>query len=133
MFETLLGIIPLTADAFQWLLRRSEKERENFASLCDRIAVVLETFVKASDDQRSSRNLCRELLVYVPEIEEIANPILEGNQLNEMAKALSEVCSAWSRHSASVGQEAYVSKSDLDEINAAAGHFRGLANLVRKK
>ena len=130
MFEALLKIVPLAADAFQWLLSRNEKEREQFGSLCDRIGELLQSFAKASDDERLSRNLCGELKVYVPAIKAMAAPILEKNQLTEMAQALSNVCDAWSRHSENIGKRSYAT-SDLREIDTAGGHFRGLARLVR--
>jgi hypothetical protein len=131
MFEALLKILPLTAKAFQWLLTQNDKERERFASLCERISEQLEGFAKASDDQRQSRNLCAELRVYVPEIEEIANGILTENQLKSMARELNSVCDAWSKHSEKVEKGLHITDSDLYEVQDAAGHFRGLAKLVR--
>ena len=131
MFEELLKIVPLTTSAFQWLISRNEKEREQFASLCKRISELMESFAKASDDQRRSRNLCAELRVYVPEIRKMADGILEDNQLSSMAESLSGVCDAWHKHSENLGQSSHAGNSDLGEVQDAAGHFRGLAKLVR--
>ena len=132
MFETLLGILPLVEDAYKWIVNRNEQEREKFASICERISNLLESFANASDNERKSRNLCEELRVYVPEIKKMAEGILEENQLNSMAEALDGVCDAWAKHSESLKQSSYESDSDLGEIDAAAGHFRALANLVQK-
>ncbi len=131
MFEALLKILPLTANAYQWLLGRNDKKKENFASLCERIGEVMESFANANEDQRKSKNLCGELRVYVPGIREMAKEILESNQLEEMAKELDDVCTAWSKHSEILEKGVHASDRDLLEIDGAAGHFRGLAKLVR--
>lgn len=131
MFEALLKVVPLTASAFQWLLAQDVKEREAFASLCQRISENLESFAKESDSQRRSRNLCAELKVYVPEIEGMAKRVLKENQLKEMAQSLSSVCDAWQEHSAKLGTNLHALDNDLYQVQDAAGHFRGIANLVR--
>lgn len=130
MFEALLKVLPLTASAFQWLLTQDTQEREAFASLCQRISENLESFAQESDSQRRSRNLCAELRVYVPEIEEMARHVLKENQLNDMAQSLSSVCDAWQKHSAKHGTDLHTLDNDLYQVQEAAGHFRGLANLV---
>ena len=131
MFEALLKVVPLSASALQWLLARNAREREKFASLCERISEQMETFAKASDDLRQSRNLCAELRVYVPEIEELSEDILTDNQLKSLARELNSVCDAWSKHSDKLGKGLHMTDSNLYEVQDAAGHFRGLAKLVR--
>lgn len=131
MFEVLLKIVPLTTSAFQWLLTQDAKEREEFASLCQRISENLESFAKESDSQRRSRNLCAELKVYVPEIEDMAKRVLKDNQLKDMAQSLSSVCDAWKEHSEKLKKSSHTFDSNLYEVQDAAGYFRGLAHLVR--
>jgi hypothetical protein len=133
MFEILLKVVPLSADAFKWLLSQQAKKREEFAFLCERISQNLESFAKASDDERQSRNLCHELRVYVPEIEKMANGILEDNQLKAMAQALNTVCKAWEEHREKQEKNSHIDARDLLEVEDAAGHFRGLANIVHPK
>ena len=127
MFEELLKVIPLASSGFQWLIGQKTAKKERFASLCDRICEQLESFANASDDQRQSRNLCAELKVYVPEIEEIAEDKLPENQLEDMASELNRVCEVWNRQHKSLA----ITSEELYEIHEAAGHFRGLANLIR--
>ena len=119
MFEALLKVVPLAASAFQWVLTQNARERENFAVLCESISENMESFAKASDDQRQSRNLCAELRVYVPEIEEIAKGILTDNQLKGMALELNSVCDAWGRHSEKIEKGSHIIASDLDEVQDA--------------
>ncbi len=131
MFEILLKVVPLTASVFNWFWNQSAKERENFAWICEHISETLESFAKASDDERQSRNLCQELKVYVPQIESLAENIVEDNQLKEMAQALDTVCDTWKAHREKQESNSHINSRDLLEIQDAAGHFRGLANLVR--
>lgn len=131
MFDALFKVVPLAGNGLQWLLERNAREREKFASLCDRISQQLESFAKASTDQRQSRNLCAELKVYVPELEQMAEDLVNGTQLRLMAAELNSVCEAWARHSAKMEDGLHVAERDLYEIEDAAGHFRGLATLVR--
>src|SRR5215510_5324173 len=98
MFEILLKVVPLSVDAFKWLFNRQDRKKEEFASLCERITENLESFARANDDERRSRNLCNELKVYVPAIEKMAEGILEDNQLKDMAEALNTVCETWKEH-----------------------------------
>ena len=46
MFEILLKIVPLTTDAFKWLLSQSAKKREDFALICDRISEILRALLR---------------------------------------------------------------------------------------
>jgi len=131
MFEILLKVLPLSADAFKWLLNQKARKREEFASLCERITENLESFAKASDDERQSRNLCNELKVYVPVIEKMAEGIIGDNQLKDMAVALNTVCETWKEHREKQENNLHIDARDLLEVQDAAGHFRGLANLVR--
>ena len=95
MFETLLKLVPVAGSAFQWLTKVNQDKRDKFATLCDEIKILLETYAKATDDQRLSRNLCAELRVYVPDIEKIAEGLLDTNQLTAMANELNTVCDRW--------------------------------------
>jgi hypothetical protein len=131
MFEILLKVVPLSVDAFKWLFNRQDRKREEFASLCERITENLESFARASDDERRSRNLCNELKVYVPAIENMAEGIMEDNQLKDMAEALNTVCETWKEHREKQENNLHVDARDLLEVQDAAGHFRGLATLVR--
>src|SRR5215510_8216664 len=131
MFEILLKVVPLSVDAFKWLFNRQDRKKEEFASLCERITENLESFARANDDERRSRNLCNELKVYVPAIEKMAEGILEDNQLKDMAEALNTVCETWKEHREKQENNLHIDARDLLEVQDAAGHFRGLANLVR--
>ena len=131
MFEALLSAVKLAGSSLQWMLQLNNEKRKNLAALFDRISANLESFAKSRDDQGQSRNLCMELRVYVPEIKNIAQGMLESTQLESMAFELENACAAWAAHSASVGQDSERGGDDLFEIQSAAGHFRGLAALVR--
>jgi len=63
MFEALLKFVPLLGSAFQWLLTQNDTERKEFASLCQKISKTFDSFAKASDDERGSRDLCTKLRV----------------------------------------------------------------------
>ncbi|MES9822694.1 MAG: hypothetical protein ABW165_02605 [Candidatus Thiodiazotropha sp.] len=131
MFELLIKILPLAKGAYNWLVELNDKEKQQFASICENIIKLLASYSNASDNERLSRNLCGELRVYVPEIKEMANNILEENQLNDMDESLDGVCNAWANHSKKHNHNSTISDSDLNEIDVAAGHFRALANIVR--
>lgn len=131
MFETLLKLVPLVGSAFQWLTKVNKDKRDSFANHCEDISKLLKTYADATDDQRLSTNLCAELNVYVPKIEEIAKGILDSNQLTDMAMELGSVCKRWREHTEKIGKDSHIDAESLKEIDAAAGHFNGLAKLVR--
>jgi hypothetical protein len=133
MFENLLSVIKLAGSSLQWALQLGEEKRKNFASLCEIISANLENFASASDDERQSRFLCKELEVYVSQIEAFAkNAGLDDNQLHRMAFELGNVCKTWESNSKKTGLEPHRDGDDLLEVKGAAGHFHGLAELVSK-
>ena len=131
MFSDVLDALRFLGSTFTGARQLGDKEQEKFAKICDDISNVLQRFIDASQDRRQSINLCAELREYVTPIRDLANGRLASDEINRLATALNGVCDAWSKLHNSAEAGLHSDKRDLDQLVAAAGTFRGLANRVR--
>jgi len=131
MFEALIGVLKFLKSSLDWVTRLSEDKREKFAAQCEAISLTMKTFLDASKDERKSIELCAQLLVNVKPIRDIAAKTLSEEELEALAYQLEQVCNAWRSHTQSSGESAEHDAANLNQVAEAAGHFSGLAILVR--
>ena len=131
MFEALIDLVKLLGGSLKWALQLDSERRKRFAEQCDAIAVTLNAFLDESENRRKSRSLCEELRVNVAPIRELAKGTLSQAELDGLAFQLENLCDAWQAHTQATAPGGTSHLVDLEHVEVAAGHFRGLATRVR--
>ena len=117
--EMNIATVNTLKEAVDWRAEITQEKRENFASLCDDISNIFQTYADASDDRQQSIKICAELRVYVPKFRDIVEIIRDKELIEQMANQLENACNNWG-------------DPNNNSIIEAAGSFHGLANVVRK-
>jgi len=131
MFGDVLKALDLLVTALTGRRKLRAEDREKFAKIYDEISTVLANFIVTSSDRPKSINLCAELREYVVPIRDLATGRLPSSDVDRLANALSSVCDQWARVHGNSEAGIQVNQHDLDQIAAAEGMFRGVANRIR--
>ena len=131
MLEALTIVVKALVSSYGALQSFGDKRRERLAVLCDAIADVLDQYSKSPADRRESVNLCAQLRQYVAPIRAVASGVTNPEKIEELAQALDTVCENWGRISAEGALDSESHQASLEQINDAAGTFRGSALLLR--
>lgn len=116
------------------LQKLGDDRRYKLASYFDEISKVLLTIVERKAKGEKSSDVCAELSVYSEKLSEIGRSTVSATELQRLADELQQA-----QHSRAMlfftevpGQDSYDDEY-IEQLNEAAGVFRGLANTFRAK
>jgi hypothetical protein len=106
------------------------ESRAKLAGFFDRISNVLQQFVDMTRGGKHSAGPCAELAQYAKGIRDVASPTLPTEKVEALAKQLAHLCENWQKIAPSGEPGAQAHEIYLTELEAGAGAFRGLANVM---
>jgi hypothetical protein len=133
MISTVIEAAKALVGAAGTLQMLGNERRAKLASYFDNISKVLQGFVDMTRQGEQSTGPCAELAEYAKAIRDVASPTLRADEVERLADELTNACENWQKLTPAGAPGTYSYDTYLNEIEKAAGHFRGLANVLRAK
>jgi hypothetical protein len=133
MFSLVVQAAQALKDAAGTLHQLGNERRAKLANYFDNISKVLQQFVDMTREGKHSPGPCAELAQYAEAIRDVAAPTLPGDKIEALADQLAHVCQNWQKIAPTGAPGAQAYDAYLGELEAGAGAFRGLANVIRSK
>ncbi len=115
------------------LQKLGNARRAKLASYFDNISKVLQGFVNMKRQGKQSPGPCAELAVYAKAIRDVASPTLGADEVERLAVELANACQNWEKLTPTEALDIHSYDAYLDQLEEAAGHFRGFANVLRAR
>ena len=131
MFELAIEAAKALASAAGTLIKLGNERRTKLASYFDNISNAMKKFVDSRRQGKESAGLCAELAQYAKAIRDVASPTLQPEEIERLVNELENACSNWKKLSLTDIPDNQLYDEYLDEIESAAGSFRGFANVLR--
>src|SRR5262245_15973947 len=133
MIQGLIDACKALITAAGTLQKLGDERRAKLASYFEAISKVLFTIIERKNKGEKSVDVCAELSVYAEKLQEVGQSTLSMAELDRLSQELETA-----QHSRAMlfftefpVQHSY--NEYLDQLNEAAGMFRGLANTLRAK
>jgi hypothetical protein len=133
MFGLIIDAAKGLMDAGTALHQLGSERRARLATYFDNISKVLQDFVDMTRQGKQSAGPCAELAQYAEAIREVASPTLPGDRVEALAEQLAHVCRNWQQLAPTGEPGGHAYDAHLSELEAGAGAFRGLANVMRAR